>query len=454
MGDTWLFYCFYGLIVFTPLLAYLRFQKRRDRRAREAVANGELFSQGPRAQHPHIDISNCIGCQGCTSACPEGQVLGMVGGKAAIIRPYRCIGHGLCADACPVGAITLVRAAPGLSADLPFLTSELETSVPNLYIAGELGGLALIRNAITQGSECIDVIAHRLGAEPVSSPDPNLLDVLIVGAGPAGISASLRAIERNLRYLTIERDQIGGTISKYPRQKLVMTSPVELPLCGTIKAKQLSKENLMSLWTTVTDRSDFRVHLYESVDSIYRERDATFTVTTQKEQYRARAVVLAMGRAGTPNTLGVKGENLPKVMYRLIEADHYTNRNILIVGGGDSAVEAAMGLALQRGNNVTISYRKDSFGRIKERNALRLADFSRSGKVRVLFNSAPVEFTESSALLAVDGSVQELPNDFVWIFAGGSPPNEFLKKIGIRFGPLDLTLAAVNEARETLLVRQ
>lgn len=438
-----LFCGFYGLILLVPLGLYVRRQARREKRTREAVASGDFLKDDPRGQHPHIDVTHCIGCQSCTAACPEGDVLGMVGGKAAVIKPHRCIGHGLCADACPVGAITMITASPAVSANLPYLTPELETTVPNLYIAGELGGLALIKNAVMQGRDCIDRVVTRLAAEP-GEGGRDAYDVIIVGAGPAGISASLRAIERNLHYLTIERESLGGAVTKYPRQKLVMTSPVEFPLGGSLKKMQVSKESLISFWKSMCDRDDFRAHLNESVEGIRKRADGIFSVTTGSGDYRARAVILAMGRGGTPKKLGVKGEELPKVMYRLIEADHYFNKNVLVVGGGDSAVEAAVGLARQKGNNVTLSYRKNSFTRIKERNTQYLENATRSGKLQVVFDSIPVEFTQSSVLLNVNGVVRELPNDFAWIFAGGVAPNDFLKKIGVEFGPRDLTLATVQ----------
>ncbi len=428
---------------------YSKSLKKRDRLAREAAEKGKLFSDGPKGQHPHIDNARCIGCGTCTSVCPEGDVLAMLAGKAVIVNGHKCIGHSLCAEACPVGAITMVMASPSMGADMPFLTTEYETSVPNLFIVGELGGLALIKNAVNQGRDCIDTIAGRLKSGAMPKSVSGVYDVLIIGAGPGGISASLRAIETKLNYITLERDEIGGTVAKFPRQKLVMTSPVEFPMYGKFKKTELSKENLLAFWDMVLNRADFNAVTGEMVDDIKRSADGIFTVTTPNNQYRACAVILALGRNGTPRKLGVKGEELPKVMYRLIEADHYINKRILIVGGGDSAVEAAMGLAHQQGNQVTLSYRKESFGRIKERNATRMAECMRNGKVRVLFNSNPVEFKPDSVTLDVNGKLQEIANDFVWIFAGGSPPTDFLKKIGVDFGMCDMTLEAGREARQS-----
>lgn len=427
---------------------YLKGLKKREQKARESAEKGMLFSEGPKAQHPHIDTTYCIGCQTCTSVCPEGDVLAMLGGKAVIVNGYKCIGHGLCAEACPVGAITMVTATPGMSADMPFLTPEYETSIPDLFIVGELGGLALIKNAVNQGRDCIDTIVKRQASSKVSQPTGGIYDVLIVGAGPAGISASLRAIENKLNYITLERDEIGGTVAKYPRQKLVMTSPVEFPMYGKFKKLQLSKENLLAFWDMILNRSDFHVVTSERVMDIKKSEDGIFTVLSANNQYLARAVVLALGRAGEPRKLGVKGEELPKVMYRLIEADHYVHKKILVVGGGDSAVEAAMGLAHQIGNEVTLSYRQERFSRIKERNIKRLEDCIQSKKVKVLFNSTPVEFTSDGVVLETKGLKQTIANDFVWIFVGGTPPNDFLKKIGVQFGMKDM-MVEVNSVMST-----
>ena len=441
-------YAFCAVVIVVPMILYQRRLKKRESQARESAEKGKLYSHGPRAQHPHIDTTYCIGCAICTHVCPEGDVLAMIGGKAAIVNGYKCVGHSLCAEACPVGAITMVMANASMGADMPALTSEYETTIPNLFIVGELGGLALIKNAVNQGRDCVDTIARRVATRGGAKSSPGVHDVLVIGAGPAGISASLRAIENKLNYVTVEQDTVGGTVSKYPRQKLVMTSPVQFPMHGKFKKMELSKEELLSFWSELLQRADFKVRAGEKVEDIRRGDDSVFTVVTSKGQYRSQAVVLALGRSGTPRKLGVKGEDLPKVMYRLIEADHYINKRILVVGGGDSAVEAAMGLAEQTGNKVTLCYRQDRFSRIKERNAQRMEECLRKRKLTVLFNSAPVEFKEKSVLLDVNGKVQEIPNDFVWIFAGGTPPNAFLQKIGVGLGVCDLTLEAGNEARQ------
>lgn len=445
--DTLISFVVTVLLIGLFMRSYLKGQKKKEEEARAAAEKGKLYSHGPQSQHPHIDANYCIGCAACTTVCPEGDVLAMLGGKAVIVNGYKCIGHSLCAEVCPVGAITMVMASPSMGANMPFLTPEYQTSIKNLFIVGELGGLALIKNAINQGRDCIDNIARKTASIGGARRSPDVYDVLIVGAGPAGISAALRATEKKLNYIAIDEGDIGGTVAKYPRQKLVLTSPVEFPMYGKFKKTELTKEELIAFWHKVLARVDFKLRQGEKVEDIKKGEDGIFVVATPKAQYRAHAVVLALGKSGSPRKLGARGEELPKVMYRLIEADHYVNKRILVVGGGDSAIEAAMGLAHQVGNQVTLSYRKDAFTRIKERNAQRIQECIRKGKVKVIFNSMPTEFKEKSVILNVNGKQEEIPNDYVWIFAGGEPPTAFLKKIGVAFGAQDLTASASKEAR-------
>jgi thioredoxin reductase/NAD-dependent dihydropyrimidine dehydrogenase PreA subunit len=442
-----LIFLIFAVLVFITTIPYFKRIRKKELEAVEAAARGSLHSGGPQAQHPHIDSGSCIGCGTCVDACPEGDVLGVIAGKAAIINGHKCIGHSLCAEACPVGAIEIVMAKPSIGADMPQLTDEFETNVPNMFIVGELGGLALIRNAVNQGRECVDVIQQRIKESTAVKLDDNVVDVCIIGAGPAGISASLRCIEHGLSYITLEQDKLGGTVAKYPRQKLVMTSPVEFPMHGKFKALEISKEDLLEFWGSVFEKSGLKVRENEKVDTVQRNEEGIFAATTDKGAHNARYVILALGRRGTPRKLGVQGEDHSKVMYSLIEADAYTSNNILVVGGGDSAIEAAMGLAHQKGNKVVLSYRKDAFSRIKERNSQRIQECIDSNMLDVAFNSNPVEIKDKSVLLDVNGTKKELPNDYVWVFAGGIPPNAFLEKAGITLGHRDLTNEASDEAK-------
>lgn len=429
-----------ALVLAGAIAAHLISHRRRERAARAAAAHPAAGTGGPSGRHPQFDTDRCIGCAACVLACPEG-VLAVIGGKAALIHGQRCIGHELCADACPVGAIRIAMAPPAMTADLPVLTPDLETSVPNLFVAGELGGLALIKNAVNQGRDCVDRIAERLPALRAGANGAPL-DLVIVGAGPAGLSASLRAAERGLRYVTLEAEELGGTVAKYPRQKLVMTSPVEFPMHGPFRKLQIGKEDLLAFWAKAARQAGLVLRARERVEEIRHDPAGRFTVRTARADYHALAVVLAIGRRGTPRKLGIPGEDLPHVMYSLLDAEAYTGKRILVVGGGDSAVEAAMGLARQRGNRVTLSYRKAGFTRLKDRNEKRVIDLIRRGAITAIFNSLPVEIRPGAAILDVAGARIELPADHVWIFAGGTPPRAFLEATGVRLGPQDLTAAA------------
>lgn len=430
----------FGLLLVVALWRqWHRFRRREAtalaaaQRARVGVGDG---GAGPRAQHPRIDVTHCIGCGACVKACPEGEVLGVIGGKATLVHPQRCIGHGLCAEACPVGAIEIVMAPPSLSADTPALTAELETSVPGLFVAGELGGLALIKNAVRQGRDCVDTVARR----GTGSGD-GVLDVCIVGAGPAGFSAALRAHELGLSYTVLEQEELGGSVARYPRQKLVLTSPFELPLYGAFKKLEISKESLLGLWAKVVRETKLRIHTAERVDQVGADPAGGFAVETSRARYRARSVILAIGRRGSPRKLGVPGEELPKVMYDLIDAESYQDKRLLVVGGGDSAIEAALGLAHQRGNRVTLSYRREAFTRLKSRNEQRITEAMRRRQVEVLFNSMPIEVRAASVVLDIAGQRREMGNEYLWVFAGGTPPAAFLEKIGVQVGSRTVSAA-------------
>ncbi len=426
------------LLVVLALLAVWQRQideHHRNQAAEHLSAAHAGGSSVPIAQHPQIDPYACIGCGSCIEACPEENVLGLVDGVAKVIHGARCIGHGRCADACPVAAVTIGLGDTSGRTDLPVLSEQFETTVPGVYIAGELGGMALIRIAVEQGARAIDAIAERLASAP--EPESDAVDVLIVGAGPAGFAASLRAIERGLSYITIDQDDIGGTVRKYPRRKLTLTGPVQLPLYGRVAREEFLKEELIEFWEKIVARFGLRVRSGVKLRGVERSGDSLLAETSTGT-IAARTVLLALGRRGTPRRLGVPGEESAKVLYQLIDAATYERERVLVVGGGDSAIEAATALADHGENDVTLSYRRDAFFRLKARNAERVARFADEGRLKILFRSNVERIDDDSVTLAIDenGATKStlLPNDYVFVFAGGEPPYPLLREIGVSFG--------------------
>ncbi|MBZ5496743.1 MAG: NAD(P)-binding domain-containing protein [Acidobacteriia bacterium] len=406
-------------------------------RAQVKVTTGD----GARQEKPRpvIDAAVCMGCHSCVDSCPEKGALELVGGKSNLVHPELCTGQALCAKACPTGALSL--AFGGLvtqTLKVPLVNENFETNVSGVYIVGELGGMGMIKTAINEGKLVIDHVRQRLAEEKQAAPAPPaasdgnaVYDVLIVGSGPAGLSASLTAHQHGLQYLTLEQGEIASTIRQYPRHKFLMAEPIQMPLYGTLYIADGAKESLLTVWETIITNTGVHIQTNERVTRV-KMNGGNFEVETNKSRYHARRVVLAMGKRGTPRRLGVPGEELGKVAYRLIEAASYQDRNILVVGGGDSALEAAMALAAQDRNRVTLSYRGDNFPRTRERNRTRLEAEEKEGKLRVLRSSQVCKITEDSVVLSVQGEQIEIPNDFVFILIGGDSPEEFLEKTGIR----------------------
>jgi len=383
----------------------------------------------PPTLHPEIDHTICIGCTNCVAACPEQgahQVLGMIKKKAHLIGPTNCIGHGACKNVCPVNAITLVFGTARRGVDIPRVNPDFQTNVPGVFIAGELGGMGLIKNAIEQGRQAMQSIVKLL-----QTPHRNDLDLVIIGAGPAGFCATLASVEAKLKYATIEQEELGGTVAHFPRRKLVMTQPAVLPIVGKMNFKEVQKEELIDYWREVEKRTGIVINYDENVGAIEPAPNGGFVVKTSKRNYNTRAVLLAIGRRGSPRKLGVPGEEMSKVVYRVIDPGQHRNQHVLVVGGGDSALEAATTIAAEPGTTVTLSYRSAAFSRAKPKNRARVDQMSAGGRLRVLFSSNVKSIREGVVEIASEDSVQEIPNDAVVVSAGGILPSAFLKTIGI-----------------------
>lgn len=423
------------LLCIITIFFYLRKQKKNSNKILKKVALAKeegLFE--PISLHPYIDLNTCIGSAACVADCPEKDILGIVDGKATVINTTNCVGHGACFHACPVEAISLRIGTETRGVDLPHVNQNFETNAKGVFIAGELGGMGLIKNSIEQGQQAIENMIK------LKKPSKeNILDVVIIGAGPAGISATLASKKHELSSVTLEQDSLGGTVFTFPRSKLVMTSPMDLPLYGKVKLHDTSKDELLALWNKVIEQHEIEIKENTKVESIIPLPDDTFKVVTNTgKEYISNYVLLAIGRRGSPRKLNVPGEDSQKVSYRLLEPERMSGKKILIVGGGDSAVESAM--LLMENNEVILSYRKDKFARIKPKNRESITEAIDSKSIEAIFNSNLKSINDKSIMIKVDNeeNTRTIENDLVYIFAGGEMPTSFLQKAGVeitkRFG--------------------
>jgi thioredoxin reductase/NAD-dependent dihydropyrimidine dehydrogenase PreA subunit len=418
----------YAIFLLGLLVLYLRRHRRKERAhvddLKQAIALGLAE---PQSLHPVIDPLRCIGSGSCARACPE-EAIGIINGKAVLTNGAACIGHGACLTACPVEAIKLVFGSEKRGVDIPNVRPNFETNVPGIFIAGELGGMGLIRKAAEQGRQAMDSIRARK-VDAVAD-----YDVVIVGSGPAGMSAGLAAIEHGLRYKVIEQeDSLGGSVYHYPRNKIAMTAALKLALVGSVRMGEIQKEKLLEFWHDVVRKTGLQITFSERMESVDRQSDGGFVLRTSKGSYSTRSVLLAIGRRGSPRKLDVPGEESSKVVYRLIDAEQYRGQSVLVVGGGDSALEAAIALSDQPGTTVVLSYRGDAFARVKAKNRARLEEQQRSARIRVALGSRVVSIQQTSVVLAADGRNEEVANDAVIVCAGGVLPTPLLQKAGIEF---------------------
>ena len=403
------------------------------------AAGGTAAASGGGRLHAIVRTDTCVGCGACVPACPEPGAIRLEG-KMAIVDFDRCQGHGECVKACPTSGILLTSGAAVQRLTVPFVSPHFETNVFGLYVVGELGGRGLIKNAVNEGKIAMEHVVQRVRADRGPQRE-GVYDVIIVGSGPAGLSAGLTAHQAAISYLLLEQGSLSDTIHRYPRHKILLAEPVRMPLYGDLWVADSSKEALLTVWRTIIQKTGLAVHTDCRVSGVVK-RDGVFEVKAQDGVYRARHAVLALGRRGTPRRLGVPGEELPKVFYDIVEMEAFAGARVVVVGGGDSAVEAAVGLANQPGTDVTLSYRSAEFARIKDRNRAKLdAEVSR-GRVRLMLQSQVGEIRPDAVTIEAGGAVRTLPNEYVIVRIGGEPPHEFLRRAGVRIVEKEIAIAA------------
>lgn len=395
-------------------------------------------TEGRAASHPVpiIDQDLCIGCSACVNAC-ETSVLQIVAGKSAVTNLAACTGAAVCAEVCPTGACQLTGGnGAARRVEVPMIGADFETNVPGIYAIGELGGLGLIKNAVNEGQLVVDVLKRK------HQRKEGVLDFIVVGAGPAGLSAGLAAKEAGFEALLLEQGGFADTIRRFPNKKIVMAEPVRVPMYGSLWISDAPKETLLSVWQTIIQSAGLRIQENEQVTAIARTDAGLFDVETAKGRYRAQRIILAIGKRGTPRKLEAAGADLPKVMYSLTDAAQYKSAKILVVGGGDSAAEAALGLSNQQGNEVTLSYRKRELSRLKDKNQKNLQEAIARRKVRFLPATHVVEVTATEAVIEAEGGLRStLPNDYVFALIGGTSPNVFLERIGVQIVTKEVAMA-------------
>jgi thioredoxin reductase/ferredoxin len=396
------------------------------------------------ASHAVVRADRCVGCGTCVAACPEPGALRLEG-KVAVVDLARCKAHGDCVQACRVGAIALGGGAAVQRVVVPDLTATFETNIPGLYIVGELGGRGLIKNAINEGKIAAEHAVRELERERQEPDRDDLVDVAVVGSGPAGLAAGLEVLRSGLTCVVLEQGSLADSIRRYPRHKILLAEPVHIPLYGDLWVADASKETLLQVWETIVANTKLPLTAAYKVENVVRE-DGHFLVQGSGPPVRARRVVLAMGRRGTPRRLNVPGEELEKVFYDIVEMEAFQGRAVLVVGGGDSAVESVLGLSNQPDTRVMLSYRGRDFSRVKERNRTKLAAAVEGGRLSLLLGSEVREIRARDAVVQVGAETRTLTNDNVIIRIGGEPPGEFLERIGVRMVRKDVVLTASGSA--------
>lgn len=441
----------------------------------ESKESGEGSSDASNAEsedlaypHPVINPLLCIGCHACVEACPH-DVLDIVGGVAMPVALDQCMEDTSCMVECPTSpkACVVVNTRKVIPPrKVPRRDQNLMTNVPGIYLIGDVSGVPLIKNAINEGARVIDYVIEDLRNEQPSTEAE--YDVAIIGAGPAGLSAAAIAKQRGLKYVAIEQNKIANTIRTYPAGKYVFFKPDTAEAQGVIPLQGVGgiKEEMLQSWFDVVKANGLEIHEEESCKKI-EPNERGFAVITEKDggkakmSYQVRKVILAIGNHGSPMRLQVPGEDLKilvqpesgaefwdnKVKFKLSDPDDYANRKCIIVGAGNSAIEAAVALTglirdgdqitFTRDNEITLVVRSDFKGDLKLGNKMDVYDCIEAGRIKVFFRTAIKDIKEREVTLMDARSKEEtarLPNDYIFALIGSEKPTKFLESLGVKIG--------------------
>ena len=429
----WIIAAFLTVVIVIPFI-FREFRKKRQ--ARQLVNRiipvssltqadiekiSSLHPDGKKV-YPAINRSACIGCGACVQSCREKGVLAVIAGKSTLVNPLACRCHGDCERNCLTGALKLVEYGKKLMVRVPRIDENYQSNIKGIYIVGSLTGAGLIKEAINQGRAAVNHIMR--GVFP-----PALPTVMVIGAGPAGLSATLSCRKFGLPVLCFEKDLTANTIRNFPKKKILMAEPVEMPIVGPLWVGDASREKLLEAWEGILIKSRACITTAARLENI-ENKDGHFLVTISGKQFACDKVILALGSRGVPRKLGISGEDGANVFYNLLEADEFSGSTVTVIGAGDSAIEAA--LALQRnGCHVTMLVRGDGFPKAKSRNLERIAQAGAAGGIHIKFNCQPLEIGTDFIAFHADGEAHREKNDAVFIMVGGELPFQLLESIGI-----------------------
>ncbi len=426
-----------ALLFLIVLLPFVRREIRKRRMSRQ-LANriipvsrltedeiGRIETQHPsgKKMHPVINRSLCVGCGTCVLTCRRKGTLFVISGKSTLINPLACDGCGECEKACPMGANVMVEYGKGLKVRVPDLDTNQESNVKGIYVIGSLAGAGLIKEAINQGRAVLNQIMKDVFPEEAPR-------ILIVGSGPAGLSAYLSCRRFGLPAVCLEKDAEANTIRNFPKKKVVMAEPADMPLFGPLWIGNTTREKLLEVWEKILRTTKAQVTVGAILESVRKEGDR-FVVSASGVDYVCDRIILAMGTRGNPRKLGVPGENLPKVFYALSDAAEFAGSRVAIAGAGDSAIEAALALLNQR-CALTLIVRGEGFPKAKGRNRERITAAIEQGHVQAFFESGVREVKPRSLVIATATGDREIENDALFVMVGGELPFPLLEKIGIR----------------------